>query len=108
MRDARRSDRYPFAGRVQISWEERGERRYGRGKGTDVSQSGMRIEMPVSIPVGTMVLLSAERTRISGSAKVRNVTRYGSRYLIGLELARSMKPDELEVEIVHANALQLA
>ncbi len=90
-KDTRRHARVPYVGPVAISWTERGEARYARGRSINVSASGLRLELPVSVPAGTEIVLRAERINISGSARVRHVTRYGGKFLIGIELSDALR-----------------
>ncbi len=88
-KNARRHDRFPFVGPVRLSWEDaRGEARFAQAKCIDVSESGMRIESPVPIPSGTRIQLNAERIKLSGTATVKHAARYGSKYVLGIELAQ--------------------
>lgn len=83
----RRHHRIPFAGPIRISWSGAdGIPRYVLGKCLDVSESGLRLESPEAIPARTVISLSAERLKLSGSASVRHVDRRGARYILGLEL----------------------
>lgn len=59
-----------------------------QAKCIDVSESGMRIESPVPIPAGTRIQLNAERISLSGAAIIRHATRYGAKYMLGVELAQ--------------------
>jgi|SRR5579872_1219449 len=95
-KEGRRSRRLPYTGPVQVSWEERGETRFARGRCIDVGESGLRIELPVGIAQATEIRLNAERVRISGSARVRHTERYGSKYLIGVELSQALQAKALE------------
>lgn len=87
-KDARRHHRVPLIGPVRLSWEDRGEVHYANAKCVDVSEAGMRIECPVGIAAGASVVLNAERIRFSGAAKVKHVTRYAGKYIVGVELAQ--------------------
>jgi hypothetical protein len=88
-KDARRHDRVPFVGPVRLSWEDaRGEARFAHAKCVDVSESGMRIESPTPIPNGARIQLNAERIKLSGTATVKHSIRYGSKYVLGVELAQ--------------------
>lgn len=88
-KDARRHSRVPFIGPVRLSWEDsQRETRFANAKCIDVSQSGIRIECPVPIPAGCSIILNAERIRFSGGATVKHVSRYGARYIMGLEMAQ--------------------
>lgn len=95
MKDARRHRRIPYIGPVMVSWDERGETRYARGKCIDVSEGGLRLELPVAVPPGTGISLRAERMSISGSARVRHMTRYGGKYLVGVELGQALHEQAL-------------
>lgn len=48
------------------------------------------MESPEPIPVRTIVSISAERLKLSGSATVKYVSRGGSRCIVGLELTAAM------------------
>jgi|SRR5579862_8721031 len=91
MKDARRHSRIPYTGPITISWDDGREVRYTRGRCIDVAEGGLRIEVPQSIPQGTAISLRAERIRISGAARVCHTTRYGARYLIGVQLGQGME-----------------
>jgi len=92
-KDARRHHRVPLVGPVRLSWEDaRGESRFAQAKCIDVSESGIRMECPVSIPSGTRVQLSAERIRLSGTARITHATPYGGKYILGAELAQRTEP----------------
>ena len=88
--DARRHRRVSWIGPVRLSWENsRGESRFAHAKCIDVSENGMRIECPVPVESGTRILLNAERIKLSGAATVKHLTRYGGKYIVGVELAQS-------------------
>ncbi len=91
MKDGRRHQRIPYAGPVRISWiGPTGDPAYTIGKCIEVSESGMRVEVPVQIPVRTSLLLNAERIKLSGPATVRHCDRRGAKYALGLELSQTM------------------
>ena len=96
MKESRRYRRIRRSGSIQISWIERGEPRYIRGKYVDVSQGGVRLEIPVPIPAGVVVQLRSESIKISGSARVRHVSRFGARHVIGIELLRPLHGGALD------------
>ena len=91
MKEGRRHSRIPYAGPVRVSWTgPSGDPAYTLGKCIEVSESGLRIEVPVQIAVRTPLLLNAERIKFSGPAMVRHCVRTGSKYILGLELSQSM------------------
>jgi hypothetical protein len=81
----------PYIGPVQISWSVSGETRYANCKCMDVSERGLRLEVPVPVPATTEIYLNAQRIKISGVARVRHVARYGAKYLIGVELSQTLQ-----------------
>lgn len=96
-KEIRRHRRIPFSGSVRISWEERGAPRFASGKCIDLSETGLRIELPASIPPRTRVQLTTDRVGIAGSASVKNVDRFGAKYIIGLELTTTLPEKIREV-----------
>ena len=95
-KDGRRHRRIPYIGPVMISWLASGEPRYARGRCIDVSESGLRVELAVSVPQGTDISLSAERVSISGQARVRHSIRYGAKYLLGVEFSQVLRQAALD------------
>ncbi len=85
-KETRRNRRIPYSGLVRISWEDSHGARFAQGRCIDVSESGLRIEAPVSIPLHTPVMLTAERIGLAGSASVKHLSRFGAKYLLGLQL----------------------
>jgi len=87
-KDARRHRRIPYLGPVRLSWEDaRGEPRFAHAKCVDVSEGGMRVEVPAPLKVGTRLSLNAERINISGAATVKHVQHHGARYIVGVALS---------------------
>ena len=96
-KERRRKTRISYDGPVIVSWEDRGEPRYARGRCIDVSESGLRLEVPVSIPVRTEVSVNAERIQVSGQARIQHLARCGAKYRIGVALSHPVKPSLLAV-----------
>lgn len=69
--------------------------RYAHGKCRDMSQGGLRIEVPEAIPLHATVGLQAERIKFTGSATVKHVTREGAKYILGLELSHALREEVL-------------
>jgi hypothetical protein len=90
LREGRRNHRIPYAGPIRISWDEPSGPRFAMGKCIELSESGIRVEVPVNVAVRTSLTLNAERIKLAGSASVRHVTRHGAKYILGLELSQSM------------------
>ena len=94
----RRHQRSPYAGVLLISWEdERGTIKYGRVKCRDIAVGGLQIESPEPIPLRTRVVLRGERLLIDGSATVRHIIRTGAKYVVGLEMSNTLKPQVVEM-----------
>lgn len=75
-----------------VVWQDaRGQSRSIRARGLNISKSGMRIESAEQIDPGAHVTVQAERHQLSGRAFVRNCTRRGSNFLIGLEFSEETK-----------------
>ena len=90
-KERRSSYRIPYAGQVLVLWEDGNDSRYMQGKCLDVSERGMRIEVPGPIPLRTRIIVRIERINLSGSASVRHVRRSGNYYLLGLEMSQELK-----------------
>jgi hypothetical protein len=89
--DNRRHQRIPYLGPIRISWEDaQGMQRYTQARCLDVSEGGVRIEVPVSIPIRTRISLRAERIGLAGSATVKHVARQGTKYILGLSLSQAL------------------
>src|ERR1035438_2973321 len=85
-KEIRRHPRIPYFGRVRISWQDsQGCPRYMTGKCLDVSEAGIRVEVPEPIPARTNVMLRAEQLNLTGSAIVKHVARQGLNYFLGLD-----------------------
>jgi hypothetical protein len=95
-RDVRRHRRIPYVGVVRLTWEDaQGQPRYAQGQCIDVSEGGLRIEVRTPVVAHTHLMLNAEKIKLSGSAKVKHVERYGSSYILGLELSESLREKTL-------------
>jgi hypothetical protein len=90
--DKRKEQRRFTNAMFAVNWEDaRGQTRSLRVRGLNVSKSGMRIESSEEIHPGVPVSLQAERHELAGKATVRNCTRRGSGYLVGLEFSEDTK-----------------
>jgi hypothetical protein len=103
-KESRRHHRLSYSGPVLVSWQDRGETRFARGKCLDIGEGGLRLELPVAVPAATQVSLRLERIRISGSARVRHTIRYAGKYLMGVELSQALEAATLESMIVREHA----
>ena len=96
--NARRHDRIPYVGPIRISWEDStGQPKFAIAECLDVSESGIRIEAKEPISVRTTVSLLAERIRLAGSARVKRVTRSGSKCILGLEMSQPLREQVMAI-----------
>jgi len=91
-RDRRREGRVQQGAEVRLSWDEgRGEMKYAVTRTYDVSPSGIKVQLLESIDRGSFVRVQADALKLNGTAVVRNCTRKGSKYWIGLEFSGGTK-----------------
>ena len=88
----RRHERSEISGLVQLSWKDRaGADKFSTARVLNISEVGMRIELPEPLPEQSYVTLRADKLKLIGRASVRTCQRKGSRYWIGLEFSGDMK-----------------
>ncbi len=91
-KERRREPRVRQGTEVRISWEgDRGETKYALAVTYDFSRSGFKIQLMEPIDRNSYVRVQADRLQISGTAVVRNCTRKGAKYWIGLEFSGGTK-----------------
>jgi len=77
---------------VQLMWKDgSGRENFTRGRGVDLSEAGMRIELPHKLEPGTYITFSSSKPGLQGSASVRSCTRRGTQFAIGLEFGGGLK-----------------
>jgi len=90
--ELRRHTRSAKSAPVQVGWKDRqGADNVIRGTIIDVSESGIRIELPEPLDKQTYVTLQSPSLGLHGSASVRTCTRKGVKYVVGLELSAGLK-----------------
>jgi hypothetical protein len=90
--ELRRHARSAKSAPVQVAWKDRqGADNVIRGTIIDVSESGIRIELPEPLEKQTYVTLQSTSLGLHGSASVRTCTRKGVKYVVGLELSAGLK-----------------
>ena len=87
----RRHQRRRMSGAVTISWEDAGDRLSCTGNCIDVSVYGLLIEIPQSIPVGTIVAIKLPGSDDSLEACVRQQRKYGAWRRIGLRFTTALR-----------------
>ncbi len=87
----RRHERIPHGTQVFLSWKNsQGNEEFTSGRTLDVSEAGMRIELPLPVKEGTYVNFRAEKF-LHGTASVRSCARKATRYVVGLEFSGGLK-----------------
>ena len=98
-RERRREVRVRRGTEVRLVWDNsRGESRYAVTKTYDLSRSGVRVYLMEAIERSSYVRVQADGLKLSGTAVVRDCTRKGGNYSIGLEFSGGTK---LEAPLVY-------
>jgi len=85
--DIRRHPRAAHPGKLRISWiHSDGNPRFAQAKFFDISEGGVRIEVPEPIPLQSNTMLHSDQVKLAGPAVVKHVTRRGAKYTVGLAL----------------------
>lgn len=88
----RRHDRTEVRALVNLMWKDRfGTEKFSNAYSIDVSESGMRAEVPEPIPERSYVVIRADKLALHGTASVRSCARKGTKYVVGLEFSAGMK-----------------
>jgi hypothetical protein len=88
----RRHDRSNARVLVNIMWKDRwGLEKFTNAFSLDVSEAGMRVEVPEALPERSYVIVRAEKLGIHGTASVRSCARQGTHYVAGLEFSAGLK-----------------
>ena len=88
----RRHGRTEVRALVQLMWKDRdGNEKFTNALSLDVSESGMRAEVPEPVPERSYVVIRADTLALHGSASVRSCSRKGTKYVVGLEFSAGMK-----------------
>ena len=72
---------------IRLAWlDERGHIRCLTGRCIDVSSRRVHVEVREQIPLHTRVMLRADGMNVAGSASVKYVTRYDTKFILVLDL----------------------
>jgi len=95
-KELRKEQRRPIGGDVGVSWQDsNGRRQFRNVRGMDLSASGVKVESPVPLEVGSYVQVHAEDYGFNWPARVRHCQRRVSKHVIGLEFRKpSIAPPE--------------
>jgi len=91
--DLRRQDRQACDQNITVIWRDpRGEDKFVSAKALDISESGLRMQMPEALPRHAYLTLRASKLGLLGSASVRHCTRLGgAKFAIGVEFTAGMR-----------------
>lgn len=90
--DLRRQERRTCEHNVTVMWRDaRGDNKFANARATDISESGMRLQMPEAPPLHTYVTLRATKLGLLGNASVRYSLRTtASKFAVGAEFTAGM------------------
>jgi hypothetical protein len=84
----RRDPRIAAGDPVRLAWEDSSTgTKFVAGKCVDVSAAGLKIEVPLAIPVRTNLMVRSETLGLSGAGVVKHSLRRGTKYVIGIQLS---------------------
>lgn len=90
-RERRREKRVHLGAEVRLNWDAGGEAKYAVTHTYDLSASGIKVQLMEAIERGTFVRVQADSLKLSGTAVVRNCTRKGGKFWMGLEFTGGTK-----------------
>ena len=81
--------RRPMSGPVEVSWKYSPSLEWhSHGRCLDVSEGGLKMELPDPIDVFERIKFRAEHADLAGTASVRHCSRVGAIYVIGVKFHR--------------------
>jgi len=90
--DLRRHGRVTMDSPVQVLWKDpSGTEMSVHGRTVDISETGLRIKVPVPIEKGVYVGFNASKVPLQGTASVRSCKRQEVGYLVGLEFSGNLR-----------------
>ena len=88
----RRDERLTREALVEVTWKDRlGQEKFAKARSLDVSEKGMRVEMPEALEKQNYVTLRSNSLSLHGTASVRSCVRKGTKYLVGLEFSGGLR-----------------
>ena len=100
-RDIRRYRRKPISTRAQLMWQDRlGNDKFVNARCFDISESGLRLEVPEPLAVHAQITLRSTDLRLHGRASVKHCSKQGTKYILGVEFVGGLrwKPTSAEME----------
>ena len=83
----------PDSGVVSLSWQDsQGHFRFSQGKCLEISQTGMRVQIPERVALRSYVSLKADCGGLTCSASVRHCMCKAGQFIVGLEFSSPLPP----------------
>ena len=101
----RRHNRMDTQAIVHIMWKDPlGNDKFTKARTLDVSEAGIRVEVPERIPERSYVTFRVDELSLHGTASVRTCNPKGLKYIVGLEFSTGMKwkPKVAPIEIAES------
>jgi hypothetical protein len=77
---------------VELGWSDmHGCGMSARGKCINISESGLRLSLPVPVPAGVYANFRIERMGFGGAGSVRYARRNGVNFIVGLEFSGGLR-----------------
>ena len=91
--DLRRQDRQACEHKITVTWRDaRGDNKFAIARATDISESGIRLQMPEELPAHSYVAVRATKLGLLGNASVRYCLRTAaSKYAVGAEFTSGLR-----------------
>ncbi len=91
--DLRRQARQPCEHHVTLMWRDsRGDNKFANARAVDISESGMRLQVPEALPLHAYITLQATKLGLLGNASVRYCLRTAAtKYAVGAEFTAGLR-----------------
>jgi hypothetical protein len=91
--DLRRQERRPCEHSITVIWRDAGgDNKFANARAIDISESGIRLQMPEAPPLHTYVTIRAAKLGLLGNASVRYCFRASaSKYTVGAEFSAGLR-----------------
>lgn len=88
----RRSPRLPLGARVRVTWQdERGDPKVANGRCSDISETGLGVELDEPIPLRSYVQFRIKDIKFEGSGSVRYLGWCRMKRHVGLEFSGTLR-----------------
>jgi len=82
----RRHTRNTFTVKIRVTWQDQhGQDKSAMTKSFDISESGMRFELPEPLTLRSDLMVNCEKIGLKARAIVRSCSHYKLNYVIGVE-----------------------